>query len=124
MPAVIAFEDAWYDGRRSSAVGVITFTGNYPTGGDTLDLSPLTVNGAGIQLGAIQGTVAITLPGGNYGLWVDPVAGPADPGGLTTGKLKIFSPGGTELSASAYPAALLAGPNYFFGCFRYGTARS
>lgn len=79
------------------AVATLTFTGNYVTGGDTLDFT----------------TVADKLPSdtivqvfaesqnGNSGYYI-PVQGSA----LNNWKLKAFVGGGTEISAGAYPGSV------------------
>jgi len=79
------------------AIATLTFSGNYPTGGDTLDFT----------------TVADKLPSttvvqafaesqnGNSGYYV-PVQGTA----LNNWKLKAFVGGGTEISAGAYPGSV------------------
>jgi len=79
------------------AVATLTFTGNYVTGGDTLDFT----------------TVADKLPSdsivqvfaesqnGNSGYYI-PIQGTA----LNNWKLKAFVGGGTEISAGAYPGTV------------------
>jgi hypothetical protein len=79
------------------AIATLTFTGNYPTGGDTLDFT----------------TVADRLPtdtivqafaesqNGNPGYYV-PVIGTA----MNNWKLKCFVAGGAEVGAGAYPAGV------------------
>ena len=84
----------------------LVFTGSYPTGGDTLDLT--TIIGAGhlskvAVFNALPVDVDVALGGGFDGEFL---AGSA----LNNGKLKLFSSGGTEVSAGTYAAnaALLA----------------
>jgi len=79
-------------------LATLTFSGNYPTGGDTLDFT----------------TVADKLPSdtivqafaesqnGNGGNFYIPVAGTA----MNNWKLKCFVPAGTEITAGAYPGSV------------------
>jgi hypothetical protein len=73
----------------------LTFSGNYATGGDALDPTPLFASGVGsILLMDISG-------GAGYGFEYNP----------TAKVLKVFSAPGTELAAGAYPAALTGDTN-------------
>ena len=79
------------------AIGTLTFSGSYPTGGDTLDfttVAPFLPSDQMIQVFADS-------QNGNSGYYV-PVQGSA----LNNWKLKCFSGGGTELSAGAYPSSV------------------
>jgi len=84
----------------------LAFTGSYPTGGDTLDLTQIL--GAShlskvAVFNALPVDTDVALGGGYDGEFL---AGSA----LNNGKLKLFTSGGTELGAGAYSsgAALLA----------------
>ena len=88
------------DGSGSNlfyAIGTLTFSGNYATGGDTLDFTQVADKLCSTQV--IQAFV--DSQNGNAGYYV-PVAGAA----LNSWKLKAFNGGGTELSAGAYPASV------------------
>ena len=76
------------------AIGTLTFSGSYPTGGDTLDLTPVADKLSSSQI--VQ--IVIDSLNGNNTYYVA-VLGNA----LNNHKVKVFSPGGTELSAGAYP---------------------
>jgi hypothetical protein len=84
----------------------LTFTGSYTVGGDTLDLT------------AVQNTAGHSVEGffeppNNIGVFSENVGGyycQVVPGAtLNTYKVKLFSPGGLEFTAIAYPAAVTGG---------------
>lgn len=91
-----------------TSVNRLVFSGNYPTGGDTLDLTPLMQ--AGIPTNAIPvdafvnglGVGTSQAAGGGYYAFLQNATSP----GLTGNKIKIFASGGSELGAGAYPAAV------------------
>ena len=100
MPITITLLPSNEDGSGSNlfyAIGTLSFSGSYPTGGDTLDFT----------------TVASVLPSdqviqvfadsqnGNSMYYV-PVQGSA----LNTWKLKAFTGGGAELTTGAYPTSV------------------
>jgi hypothetical protein len=100
MPIAISLLSNNCDGSGSNlfyAIGTLTFSGNYPTGGDTLDFTTVADKLPSDQL--IQ--VFADSQNGNSGYYV-PVQGSA----LNNWKLKAFSGGGTELSAGAYPSTV------------------
>jgi len=100
MPITISLVPNNCDGSGCNlfyAIGALTFSGNYPTGGDTLDFTTVADKLPSDQL--IQ--VFADSQNGNAGYYV-PVQGSA----LNNWKLKAFSGGGTELSAGAYPASV------------------
>jgi len=79
------------------AVATLSFTGNYPTGGDTLDFTQITNQMPSDTI--VQ--VFAESQNGNSGYYI-PVQGSA----LNNWKLKAFLGGGTEISAGAYPASV------------------
>jgi hypothetical protein len=100
MPITISLVPNNVDSSASNfvyAIATLTFSGNYPTGGDTIDFT----------------TVADKLPSttviqafaesqnGNSGYYIA-VQGSA----LNNWKLKAFNGGGTEITAGAYPASV------------------
>jgi len=88
------------DGSGSNffyAIGTLTFSGNYVTGGDTLDFTQVADKLSSSQI--IQAFAE--SQNGNSGYYV-PIAGTA----LNNWKLKAFSGGGTEVTAGAYPASV------------------
>jgi hypothetical protein len=100
MPITITLLPSNEDGSGSNlfyAIGTLAFSGNYPTGGDTLDFTTVADKLPSDQI--IQ--VFADSQNGNSGYYV-PVQGTA----LNNWKLKGFSGGGTELSAGAYPASV------------------
>jgi hypothetical protein len=100
MPITITLLPNNVDGSGNNflyAIGTLAFSGNYPTGGDTLDFTTVADKLPSTQL--IQ--VFADSQNGNAGYYV-PVAGSA----LNNWKLKAFSGGGTEISAGAYPASV------------------
>jgi len=91
MPITISLSPLNVDSSASNfvyAIGTLTFSGNYPTGGDTLDFTQIVQAFAESQ-------------NGNSGYYVA-IAGNA----LNNWKLKAFSGGGTEITAGAYPASV------------------
>jgi len=100
MPITITLLPSNVDGSGSNllyAIGTLAFSGNYPTGGDTLDFTQVIDKLPCTQL--IQ--VFADSQNGNSGYYV-PIAGSA----LNNWKLKAFSGGGTEITAGAYPASV------------------
>lgn len=95
----------------------IAFTGNYTpvaNGGETLDLSPAGVVSASQDGGkGYTGLPAVNpnpvnCPGGNYAEVMDATSvNAAAVRALNNYVLRVFTPGGVELAAAAYPAALL-----------------
>jgi hypothetical protein len=79
------------------AVATLTFSGNYSTGGDTLDFTQITNV---LPSDTIVQAIAESQ-NGNSGYYV-PVPGSA----LNSWKLKCFVGGGTEISAGAYPGSV------------------
>ena len=78
------------------AVATLTFTGNYPTGGDTLDFTQVAN-----QLPSTMVQAIAESQNGNSGYYV-PIQGTA----LNNWKLKAFVGGGTEITAGAYPGTV------------------
>ena len=100
MPITISRLSSNVDGSGSNlfyAIGTLTFSWNYPTGGDTLDFTQVADKLPSTQI--IQAFV--DSQNGNGGYYV-PIAGAA----LNNWKLKAFNGGGTELTAGAYPASV------------------
>ncbi len=79
------------------AIGTLTFSGNYATGGDTMDFTTVADKLASTQI--VQ--VFTDSQAGNAGYYI-PVAGTA----LNNWKLKAFTGGGVEVTAGAYPASV------------------
>ena len=86
----------------------LSFSGSYATGGDTLDLSaiaPLIPSGGSLLSALAEGNgtgAQQSAAGGYYAV----VGNQSVPTALNAYKVKIFSGGGAELSAGAYPAAV------------------
>ena len=100
MPITITLLPSNEDGSGSNlfyAIGTLTFSGSYPTGGDTLDFTTVADKLPSTQI--IQ--VFADSQNGNAGYYV-PVQGTA----LNNWKLKAFTGGGTEVTAGAYPASV------------------
>jgi hypothetical protein len=100
MSITISLLPSNVDGSGSNlfyAIGTLSFSGNYPTGGDTMDFTTVADKLPSDQL--IQ--VFADSQNGNSGYYV-PVQGSA----LNNWKLKAFTGGGTEVSAGAYPASV------------------
>jgi hypothetical protein len=100
MPITISLSPLNVDSSASNfvyAIGTLTFSGNYPTGGDTLDFTQVADKLPSTQI--VQSFAE--SQNGNSGYYVA-VAGSA----LNNWKLKAFNGGGTEISAGAYPASV------------------
>lgn len=114
MALTFTLVDTWDDGKRIHVSGTAAASGNYATGGDTLDLSQFPVIGA--TQAPVQGTA-----------WMDGLAGYSyvfTPGSaLNNGKVKIFQQGASagafpELAAGAYPSPVTADTITFYGIFK------
>ncbi len=100
MSITISLTPLNVDGSGSNlfyAIGTLAFSGNYTTGGDTLDFTQVADKLPSTQI--IQ--VFADSQNGNAGYYV-PIAGSA----LNNWKLKAFSGGGAEIAAGAYPASV------------------
>lgn len=86
-----------------SATGLVTFSGNYSTGGDTLDLTPImsALGAQSIKQVGLEPQGPATGFAGVGGYYV------VIPGTtLANWKIKLFTAGGAELGAGAYPASV------------------
>jgi hypothetical protein len=100
MPITISLTPLNVDSSASNfvyAIASLAFTGNYPTGGDTVDFTQVTDKIPSTQI--VQAFAE--SQNGNAGYYVV-VAGTS----LNNWKLKAFVGGGTELTAGAYPASV------------------
>ncbi len=100
MSITISLSPANVDSSASNfvyAIATLSFSGNYTTGGDTLDFTQVTN-----QLPS--DTIVQAFAGSQNGnsMYYTAVQGSA----LNTWKLKCFLGGGTELTAGAYPASV------------------
>lgn len=99
----------------------LVFSGNYPAGGDTLDLTnaggtptspntvPAAVAGGVVDLDVIARSSAaggLAAGGGLYVVIAPNANAPLKFSDLATLKMKIFTSGNTELGAGAYPASV------------------
>ena len=100
MPITISLLPNNVDSSASNfvyAIATLTFSGSYPTGGDTLDFTTVADKIPSTQI--IQAFAE--SQNGNSGYYI-PVQGSA----LNNWKLKCFLGGGTEITAGAYPAGV------------------
>jgi len=100
MPITIALSPLNVDSSANNfvyAIGTLTFSGNYPAGGDTLDFTQVADKLPSTQI--VQAFAE--SQNGNSGYYI-PVQGSA----LNNWKLKCFLGGGTEITAGAYPASV------------------
>ena len=85
--------------------GMLSFSGSYSSGGDTLDwttaIPQVGATGAAIPSGSAPQQAVFESQNGNAGYYV-PVQG----SGANNWKLKCFQGGGTEISAGAYPGSV------------------
>jgi hypothetical protein len=114
MSLTFSLVDTWDDGKRIHVTGTAAASGNYSTGGDTLDLSQSPL------IASAQSPISGTA-------WMDGLAGydyVFMPGGaMNSGKVKIFQQGAAagafpELAAGAYPAAITSDTVTFYGIFK------
>jgi len=114
MALAFSLVDTWDDGKRVHVSGTVAASGNYASGGDTLDLSqaPLIASASA----PVQGTA-----------WLDGLSGydfVFSPGSaMNNGKVKIFAQGTSagafpELAAGAYPGAITGDTVTFYGIFK------
>jgi len=100
MPITISLLPNNVDSSASNfvyAIATLTFSGSYPTGGDTLDFTTVADKIPSTQI--VQAFAE--SQNGNSGYYI-PVQGSA----LNNWKLKCFLGGGTEITAGAYPASV------------------
>jgi hypothetical protein len=100
MPVTISLAPTNVDSSASNfiyALATLTFSGSYPTGGDTLDFTQVADKLPSTQI--VQAFAE--SQNGNAGYYVA-IAG----SGLNNWKLKCFNGGGTEITAGAYPAGV------------------
>jgi hypothetical protein len=100
MAITINLSPSNVDGSASNfvyAIATLTFSGNYATGGDTLDFTQIADKLGGSTV--VQASAE--SQNGNSGYYV-PVQGSA----LNNWKLKALQGGGTEISAGAYPGSV------------------
>ena len=100
MPITISLTPNNVDSSASNfiyALATLTFSGNYPTGGDTLDFTTVADKLPSTQI--VQ--VFADSQNGNSGYYV-PLQGTA----LNNWKLKALLGGGTEITAGAYPSSV------------------
>ncbi len=114
MALTFSLIDTWDDGQRIHVTGTAAASGNYSTGGDTLDLSKFPI-------------IAATQPPLQGTAWMDGVAGydyVFTPGSaMNNNKVKIFQQGASagafpELAAGAYPAAITADTITLYAIFK------
>jgi hypothetical protein len=114
MALAFSLVDTWDDGKRIHVCGTVAASGNYTTGGDTLDLSEFPV---------VASTQPPTLGTG----WMDGLAGydyVFSPGAaMNANKVKIFQQAATagafpELAAGAHPGAVTGDTITFYGIFK------
>jgi hypothetical protein len=100
MPITISLAPNNVDSSASNfvyAIATLTFTGSYPTGGDTVDFTTVADKLPSTQI--IQ--VFAESQNGNSGYYIA-----AQGSAMNNWKLKAFSGGGTEITAGAYPASV------------------
>lgn len=113
MALTFSLVDTWDDGKRIHVSGTVAASGNYSTGGDTVDLSQFPAVASAQP--PIQGTA-----------WMDGLAGYdyvfAPGAAMNSNKVKIFAQGAAagafpELAAGAYPAGISGDTITFYGIF-------
>jgi hypothetical protein len=95
MALVVTVTDHWSDTKRIQAVGSVTPSGSYSTGGDTMALGSTAIKSSSIP--------SYVDMGGSGGYLYSYVKGTT----INNGKMKIVvSSTGLELAAGAYPAGV------------------
>lgn len=117
MPVKATLKSVQVGPRWTTRTFTLVFTGNYTpvaNGGETLDLSPNGVTSQTEDGGKEYSGQPIVLPnptncpGGNYAEIMDVTSVNAQGvKALNNFVIRVFSPGGVELTLAAYPAALL-----------------
>src|SRR5260370_3413166 len=100
MPITISLSPLNTDGSASNfvyAIGTLTFSGNYPTGGDTLDFTQVAD-----KLSSTPIVQAFAESQNGNSRYYVVVAGSA----LNNFKLKAFTGAATQVTAPAYPASI------------------
>lgn len=99
-----AVKDVDYSRRRRIVTVAVTFSVNYATGGDTLDLTAITNPAfkSNAKFGSVPPAEKVKFRNGAGGYDFEWVPGTT----LANGKIKVFSSANTELAAGAYNAAL------------------
>jgi hypothetical protein len=93
--------------RKKRITYKTTFSGNYATGGDTIDFTAATdPNFKNARIPSVPPEL-IEVNGNPGGHGAEGVVG----AGNNNSKIKLFSAAGTELAAAAYPAGVLAEAN-------------
>ena len=95
--------------------GFISLTGSYTSGGDTLDISAYPVQSAQLpEIVLFTEQPSATVAPSGYLFYYQPGTTSAN------GLLRITSAAGTELTATTYPAALLAANIQFLALYPTG----
>jgi hypothetical protein len=106
MALAITINDTDGGAQNLYVFGTLTASGNYATGGDTLDFTTVAS-----QLGASQAPIQLWV-GGSTGDAYSFIRA-ATPT-LANGKLKVNTASNTELAAGAYPARITGDTNLVF----------
>ena len=100
MPITISLAPANVDSSASNfvyAIATLTFSGSYPTGGDTLDFTQIAD-----KLPSSQVIQAFAESQNGNSVYYVAIGGNA----MNNWKLKAFNGGGTEITAGAYPPSV------------------
>lgn len=112
MPVSVSIQNINAQNNGAIVVtGKLIFSGNYPTGGDTVDFTAAVADPA--LVGGAGPFIESSLPPMNFDAWSQtglladaylPVIGTTQ----KNNKVKVVTAFGTELGAGAYPAAVIA----------------
>lgn len=100
MPIAMNVTTADAVGSQLRVTVALTFSGSYPTGGDTVDLTTIEGQGHLSRIAAFSALPVAADPALGGGFTGEFIPGAA----LNNGKLKIFTTAGTELAAGTYAA--------------------
>lgn len=107
----------WEDTKAVHVTGSLVFSGNYPTGGDTINFGALSADTYPVSIKTQSGPLWLEVQsnaGYNF-FGFDPTPAFTPP---ATAKIQAFNDnGGAELAAGAYPAALVNGNTLFRAIF-------
>lgn len=117
MAIAIAVTSVSVDGNELRVKGKLTFSGNYVTGGDTIDWTTIIGKEVGPRVVILSGLPVVVDVGGSSGHEYGYVAGTT----LANSKVKVFGQQPTsatagiipldEIAAAAYPASITGDTN-------------
>lgn len=110
MAVTPTFVTQWYDGKRLWVKLTLAFSGNYTSGGDTVNLTNLGIQSSSIiKYPIVRSTSSVAGQALNSYIWVPGTT-------FANGLVRCFV-GTAEVSTGAYPAAISGDAAFFEGNF-------